>query len=152
MLRTTRLALIAAGTLALAVAVPAVAQDYGPDDPDAVAADDNNYYDSDANGPEEVDVTAPRIYQAPDSHVGIPGRVSLSRAVTYSDLDLTTRDGARELRYRIRQTASEICYDLDDALPGTGGDNRMCYRDTVNRGLAQARAAVQRARYAEEEY
>jgi UrcA family protein len=142
-LRTACTAFVATGTLGLMLAAaPAAAQGYGSDE---------DTYASDENGPEQVEVTAPRFYQEPDRHIGIPGRVSLSQAVTYDDLNLQTRRGARELRARVRETADEICYRLDEGLPGTGDDHGTCYRETVNRGLAQARAAVSRARYAEEE-
>src|SRR5215469_3397677 len=65
------------------------------------------------NGNESVEVIAPRIY--PDQQQRLNGpleKISASTAVPYSDLDLRTREGARELRHRVRDAAWNICMQL----------------------------------------
>ncbi|HEY0106172.1 MAG TPA: UrcA family protein [Rhizomicrobium sp.] len=130
-LRTAMLA----GTVGLMCAASAAnAQDtrevaYGPD------------------GTETVIVHAPydRIHHYPD------GTATLSREVSYADLDLTTRDGRHELRTRVRDTARDVCTELRDRT-GAAADplNRMdlsrCERDAFRDAMGQAHEAVADAR------
>src|ERR1700744_2702179 len=95
-IKPIRMALLASALGALFIA-PAVAQQY----------DDST---------ENVIVTAPNFH-AERSTLGLPGKLSLTREVSYRDLDLNTREGARELRARVRDTAREICDQLNDAYP-----------------------------------
>src|SRR5215218_1148852 len=68
-------------------------------------------------------VTVPTLATAQtiDEVVVLPGRfdregrpISLSRAVSYADLDLTTRTGQDDLRMRVRATARDICRVLGE--------------------------------------
>ena len=127
--------LATAALLALASVVsPASAQDgygYGPP-------------------PDEIYVYGPR--PAPErSGIGAPiETVSLSDAVRFDDLDLRTDWGAEELRERILYTASNLCRALDAAYPTSGylptSDSPPCYRTAVDDAMAQADAAIGRAR------
>ena len=103
---------------------------------------------------EEVIVTAPRPrFEERRGELG--GRVedvSLSQDVRYDDLDLTTPEGAHELRDRIRYTAREECRRLDQMYPIASDDSPPCYRTAVDDGMQQADEAIGRARsYAERE-
>src|SRR5438552_15213241 len=61
---------------------------------------------------EQIEVIAPRYH--PRSAIGAEIRdVALTREVRFDDLDLRTAWGARELRARVRYTASNLCTKLD---------------------------------------
>lgn len=101
------------------------------------------------NGTEEVIVTAPPNYHTPSrsSVTGAPIEdVALSQGVRFDDLDLTTREGARELHDRVRETARKLCRRLDVAYPISADGSPPCYRTAVEGGLAQADAAIEQAR------
>src|ERR1700693_5882254 len=70
---------------------------------------------------EEITVTAPHLVQRQvvgRSMIGAPIEViSLSRKVSYADLDLTTPEGWAELRKRVSDTAKAACKQLDMMYP-----------------------------------
>jgi len=121
-----------AGAAGLMLSVSgAQAQDYG--------------YSQVAYEPESVIVQAPR-YRVERYGLNAPSKISLSQLVPYDDLDLRTRDGAQELRFRVGEAAREICTQLVVStqipqLPGT-----HCYRDAYQAGLVRAQAAIRDAR------
>jgi UrcA family protein len=135
-------ALIGGAAAVLLCAAPALAQDYGPGEQGLYAA-----------GPsEEVIVTAPRQHfreegSGPRSLDLPPEKVSLSRAVHFGDLDLTTWDGADRLRTRVVRAARQVCGQLRDAYPfeqlSTG---TRCYREAVQNALVRADEAISAAR------
>jgi UrcA family protein len=117
-----------AGIGALAfVATAASAQDYGRSD-------------------EEVDVYAPHYSAEPGHLNGTLGKVSLSRPVRYDDLDLRTRDGAHELRMRVRDEARDICERLADIYPVYEANGTSCYKTAEQDALIKANAAISDAR------
>lgn len=142
--RWVRQGLLGGAAAALLFAAPALvsAQDYGPYGDGAYGA-----------GPsEEVIITAPRLRfreegSGPRSLDLPPAKVSLSKVVSYRDLDLTTWDGADRLRGRVVRAAHGVCAQLRDAYPfeqlSTG---TRCYRDAVNNGLVRADEAIATAR------
>ena len=76
------------------------------------------------------------------------GRVSLSRVVSYADLDLTTYGGQQILRQRIRATARDICRQLGDVPGGVTGSllpRGDCVSDAVRNARGQMQFAVNRA-------
>ena len=80
------------------------------------------------------------------STTGAPIRlVSVSRVVTYRDLDLATPWGARELESRIKQAARSACREIDVFHPIATSDSPPCYRAAVEDALAQAQIAVEDA-------
>jgi UrcA family protein len=90
-----------------------------------------------------------------ETYVGevvVPGRYgpngpnTLSRVVSYRDLDLTTYAGQRELKLRIRDTARDVCRELGEGR-GSGGSllGRSCVEDAVQGARGQMRFAVARA-------
>lgn len=97
--------------------------------------------------PEQVEVIAPRFREAPEQKLNGPlERVSLSTAVPYSDLDLATREGARELRRRVRDAAWNTCSQLADAYPVYQLNGTHCYREALDNALVRADAAITSAR------
>jgi len=140
----TRLAsLLLASAAGLMLAIPsAIAQDNGPYGPPPG-------YDAGPPPPSEgVEVIAPRFrYQPRPAGVGVlPGRVSLSTRVSYSDLDLRTRGGAHELRRRVRAAAAGVCDQLASAYPYRQMPLNNCYHDAADHGLARAAIRTNNAR------
>jgi UrcA family protein len=123
-----------ASTLGFA-ASSASAQEYGPSGPG---------YQS--GPPESVEVIAPRFH-ADSTRLNAPlEKVSLSVAVPYDDLDLRTRQGAGELRWRIRDQARQICASLADAYPVYKANGTSCYKTAVDNGLVRADEVIGDAR------
>jgi len=125
----------------------------------ASAASAQGYYDNGApsdpgyqNGPpEQVIVIAPDYYAHrpyPSNQLGRPPeQTTLSLPVSYSDLDLTTREGASELRERIRDAAHDICAELASRYPIRMANSEPCYEKAVKSGLNRADSAIHEARY-----
>ncbi|MGH6872833.1 MAG: UrcA family protein [Rhizomicrobium sp.] len=130
--RSLRLAMFA-GAIGLAfAAIPASAQDDG-------------YYGP-PPGPENVPVTAPHISVIPGPFNGAPEGVTMSVNVGYGDLDLRTRDGARELRLRVRETARDVCRNLAEAYPFYRLNGTNCYKDALQNAMVHANEAIDSAR------
>jgi UrcA family protein len=118
--------MFATGALALVLATSASAQSY-------------------ASPTEEVIVRAPQ-YGPQRSEIGAPiENVSLSREVRFDDLDLRTAWGARALRDRVRETAMNLCQQLENQYV-TMDDNRPCYRTAYEDAMDQAETAIRDAR------
>ena len=96
---------------------------------------------------DEVIVTAPR-YRNDHNLLNVPiENVSLSQPVRYDDLDLRTRQGAWELRRRVRVVADQVCGQLIDQYPvGVDNDDTSCYRNAVAEARPRVDAAIQTAR------
>ena len=117
------------GAFVLAAA-QASAQDYGP-----------------PPGPEEVPVIAPRIHVEPSKRIdGTPEKLTMSVNVRYDDLNLRTRDGARELRLRVRESARDVCRELFETYPAYQMPGTNCYKDAVQDALVHADEAISDAR------
>jgi len=143
----TRLAsLLLASATGLMLAIPsATAQDYGYGPPPG--------YDAGPPPPEEgVIIVAPRFRYQPRPGVGVlPGTVSLSTRVSYSDLDLRTRGGARELRRRVRAAAADVCGQLGSAYGFQQLHLTNCLHDASDWGLRKADIQINNARIRERE-
>jgi UrcA family protein len=91
------------------------------------------------NGPEIVIVEPLRQR----SMIGAPIQtVSLSRHVSYQDLDLNSPNGAYEFRQRIRTAAHAICNKLAFRYPVGTPDTRGCYKSAETQAQAQADAII----------
>jgi UrcA family protein len=67
-----------------------------------------------------------------------PTEYTLSRPVSFSDLDLTRDDDYLELKARIRATAENLCAELDDRVPQLRGDSsadRECVRTATRHAM-----------------
>jgi UrcA family protein len=95
-------------------------------------------YDSGHTTIDEIVATAPYRYRGDRP-------TSLSRAVSYRDLDLATYDGQQVLKMRIRATARDICRDLGEGRGNGGSLLRSCEDDAVRSARGQMRMAVARA-------
>jgi len=112
----------------------------------AATAQDAGYGEAAYSG-EQIIVTAPNFHEEPGSVRGLPGKTTLSRNVPYDDLDLTTRDGARELRARVVATAREVCTELREAYPYREQPGEKCFQGAYRDALVRADAAIREARY-----
>ena len=70
---------------------------------------------------------------------------SISRTVSYADLDLVKASDADELRTRVRDTAKDLCTELDKLYPLEPKDPD-CVRKSVDRAMVQADNAIEDAR------
>ncbi len=103
-------------------------------------------------GAPEITVFAPEVVRR---RVGV-GRfgnpievVSLTRTVSYADLDLGKPQDAAELRRRIRATANEACRELDRRAPSNlllGPHPDVCVREATTQALVLAGRVIAAAR------
>jgi UrcA family protein len=70
---------------------------------------------------------------------------SLSRVVTFDDLDLRNTGDQAELRRRINTTARDICDELGQDRPNVGNLGHSCQDQAVANALSQVRIAVAQA-------
>ena len=128
-------AAVGAGLMISSSGASAQSYGYGPPAPYATVPTD------------EVIVTAPR-YRNDHNLLNVPiENVSLSQPVRYDDLDLRSRQGARELRRRVRVVADQVCGQLIDQYPvGVDNDDTSCYRNAVAEARPRVDAAIQTAR------
>jgi UrcA family protein len=75
-----------------------------------------------------------------------PTEYTLSRPVSFADLDLTRDEDFLELRARVRDTARELCYELDARVPDLRGDS-SADRECVRKATRDAMRAVLDNRY-----
>jgi UrcA family protein len=75
-----------------------------------------------------------------------PELISLSRGASYADLDLSRPSGAAELETRVRNTAKEVCQELNRQYPRTGGQyvyaNTDCVKKATDDGLQVMRQVI----------
>jgi UrcA family protein len=71
-----------------------------------------------------------------------PTEFSISRPVSFSDLDLSRDADYMELRDRVRETARDLCAELDARVPDLRGDrdaDRECIRSATRNAMADVR-------------
>jgi len=72
-----------------------------------------------------------------------PELISLSRAVSYADLDLSKPPGVAELQTRVRNTAIQVCQELNERYPKAGGQyvyaNTDCVKKATDDGMGVVR-------------
>ena len=73
-------------------------------------------------------------------------RMSISRAVSFADLDLTRAADRRMLRMRISDTAGDICEELNEPPPSAANLGRSCQDIARRNAMDQVRVAVANAR------
>jgi UrcA family protein len=67
-----------------------------------------------------------------------PTEYTLSRPVSFSDLDLTRDEDYLELKARVRITAENLCAELNDRVPQLRGDtsaDRECVRTATRNAM-----------------
>jgi UrcA family protein len=78
--------------------------------------------------------------------IGPIQKISTSRSVRFDDLDLRSRAGARELRTRVSEAASEICSQLADISRVPEQPGTSCLKEAAQDALVRADAAIRDAR------
>lgn len=93
---------------------------------------------------EQVTVQGSRVTKgAVATSNGVPvDEVTLSRHVSFGDLDLSTHSGALEMEKRINLTAEATCKELERLYPIGTGDGTSCIKRAVSGAMLQARAAI----------
>ncbi len=72
--------------------------------------------------------------------------VTLTRHVSYADLDLSKSAGAAELEKRIDQTAKDACKELDNRYPFEPKMAGECVRSATKEAMEQVHAVVAKAK------
>ena len=70
----------------------------------------------------------------------------ITKIPSFDDLNLRSRRGAQELRYRVREAARDVCDTLRDAYPVRQAPYTSCYVDAVKDALIHADEAISDAR------
>jgi|1185.fasta_scaffold258949_2 UrcA family protein len=73
----------------------------------------------------------------------------MSRGISYRDLDLTSDADVAKLEARVKQTAQEVCRQLDrppKSISVSRNDVKACIRNASENALADVRTAVASAR------
>jgi UrcA family protein len=92
---------------------------------------------------DDITVYAPRSRQRRSSTTGAPIEwVSISRPVSYQDLDLSTQWGVDELVRRVRGAARSACSQMDVMHPIATSDSPPCYRDAIRRAMRDVEVAI----------
>lgn len=68
-----------------------------------------------------------------DRELRVKGRVD------YSDLDLATEAGKKELESRIKRVAGDVCTELDKLLPARMLEHGNCVRESFERAMAEVK-------------
>jgi UrcA family protein len=104
--------------------------------------------------PESVIIEAPRFHADSSRLNGPMESASLSNAVSYADLDLRTRYGARQLHRRVWEAAHDMCGQLADAYPVYQLNGTSCVKTAYENGIVRADAAISdvRVSYRQGEY
>jgi UrcA family protein len=94
----------------------------------------------------EVKIEATRqVKTVGRSSIGAPIEVvSLTHAVNYKDLDLSTSAGADTLRSRVSDTAKATCNQLDTLYPlnKNAEQTQSCVKQATDAAMAQANSAI----------
>jgi UrcA family protein len=104
--------------------------------------DERTYYDPRAGETVIVHPDYDEIYtQQRLGHINgevNPTEYRISRPVNFSDLNLLHDADYLELRARVRETAQDLCAELDARVPGLRGDisaDRACVRDATRNAM-----------------
>jgi len=96
---------------------------------------------------EKVVVVALRNHVERSRFGGTVRNISLSRAVRFDDLDLSTPWGRSELRTRVRVMAGNLCGQLERRYPINLSRGPSCYRWAVSNAMRRAEEVIGDSRY-----
>lgn len=85
---------------------------------------------------EGVEVTAESILSVERPSGVVDREFRVKGRVDYSDLDLGTAAGKKELESRIKRVAADVCTELDKLLPARTLEHGNCVRESVDRAMA----------------
>ena len=102
---------------------------------------------------ENVTVFAPYVVKKVESGGLTKERtttVTVSRDVSYKDLDLATADGRTALETRVQQMARDVCSELARRYPSNVyvpvTSNKTCVKDAINEAMIQVRGVESTAK------
>jgi UrcA family protein len=72
-------------------------------------------------------------------------QITLTRKVSFADLNLSTQQGAAELEKRVTDTAKAACKELDRLYPQEAASKVSCAQEAADNAMVQARAAIDAA-------
>jgi UrcA family protein len=76
--------------------------------------------------------------------------VTVSREVSYKDLDLATAEGRAALESRVQQMAKDVCSELNRRYPSNVyvpvSSNKNCVKDAINEAMIQVRGVESTAK------
>lgn len=98
---------------------------------------------------ETITVTAPRIVQQTittgRTYTGTPVETTtISRNVNFGDLNLTKHADVEKLKMRVKDTAKDLCKELDKLYPLQPKDE-TCVRKSEDRAMVQVNNAIKEA-------
>jgi UrcA family protein len=103
---------------------------------------------SQARTQEEVIVEAPRLVRKDVGRGDLGGKVeliSLTRRVSYSDLNLAMHADVMKLEQRINDTAKEACGQLEQLYPLADPETPNCVGQAVKGAMEQAQKVIDAA-------
>jgi UrcA family protein len=72
--------------------------------------------------------------------------VSMSRKVSFSDLDLSTAEGKAALESRVKETAANVCKELDRRYPSQSVDeDKNCVQEAIDEAMISVRGVEKAA-------
>lgn len=96
----------------------------------------------------ELVVVAPRLVRHEVDRTNAGSRVelvSLTRRVSYADLDLKSHANVVELEKRIENVAKEACEQLAGVFPLSESSTADCVEDAIDGTMEHVRAAIEAA-------
>ena len=98
-----------------------------------------------AAAPEDVVISTQSPRQV--SHSAPDQLVSVTRRVSYADLDLSTSSGAKQLEMRVNEAANSLCEELERRVASFPNltERLTCVKGAVADGMEHARAAISAA-------
>jgi UrcA family protein len=88
---------------------------------------------------EDLVVTAERMLTVERPSGVVDQELRVKGRVYYSDLDLNTDAGKKELESRITRVAADVCTELDKLLPARTLEHGNCVRGSVERAMAEVK-------------
>jgi UrcA family protein len=88
---------------------------------------------------EDLVVTAERMLTVERPSGVVDQELRVKGRVYYSDLDLNTDAGKKELQSRVTKVASDVCTELDKLLPARTLEHGNCVRESVERAMAEVK-------------
>jgi UrcA family protein len=66
--------------------------------------------------------------------------VSMTRQVSFKDLDLRTAEGKAALESRVKETAANVCKELDRRYPGESvAEDKNCVQEAIDEAMVSVR-------------
>jgi UrcA family protein len=92
----------------------------------------------------EIVIEAPRVERAKEhSALGVPiDIISVTHRVTYKDIDISTRLGARVLETRVKDSAKAACKEIETLYPLAPPGSSDCEKTAVDKAMVQVHQAI----------